>query len=68
MISNCIIVLGIKSSCVYVDVGVDRPADQAGFFLVDDNPIPQHPSCPLFKFEGFSGNSVAAEEGGPEVY
>jgi len=28
----------------------------------------KHPSCPLFKFEGFSGNSVAAEEGGPEVY
>ena len=36
--------------------------------LIDDNPIPQHPTCPLFKFEAVSGNSVAAEDGGPETY
>lgn len=28
----------------------------------------KHPTCPLFKFEAVSGNSVAAEDGGPETY
>merc|ERR1711953_1318353 len=65
------LVWGVQNSS---RVSLEKLGDEASLPSIDqltrqsETCEEKHPTCPLFKFEGVSGNSVASEDGGPEIY